>query len=134
MAQAKEQNTLTQEDILNYIDNMKVIELADFVKKIEDRYGVSATMPVSGVAISQLSEQAAPAEEKTSFDVVLSAISADKKIQTIKVLRELTSLGLKEAKQLVEGVPKPVKTDILKEEAETIKTKLEAVGATVEVK
>ncbi len=123
---------LTMEDVLNFIDNMKVIELAEFVKKIEERYGVSAAAPM---AVAAPAAGAAPAavEEKTSFDVILTA-AGDKKIQVIKVVRELTNLGLKEAKDLVDGAPKPIKTGVTKEEAETIKAKITENGGQVEIK
>ena len=126
---------MTMDDVLIFIDNMKVLELAEFVKKIEERYGVSAAaaMPVAAAGGPAAGGAAAVAEEKTSFDVILNA-AGDKKIQVIKVVRELTNLGLKEAKDLVEGAPKPVKTGVTKEEAETIKAKLVEQGAQVEIK
>lgn len=123
---------ITMDDVLNYIDNMKVIELADLVKKIEEKYGVTAAAPVA-VAAAPGAAAPAAAEEKTSFDVIL-ANSGDKKIQVIKVVRELTSLGLKEAKDVVDGTPKPLKSGVSKEEADKMKAKLEAVGAKVEIK
>ena len=100
----------------------------------ETRFGVSAAAPVAMAAPAGGGAAAAPAEEKTSFDVILASASPDKKIQVIKVVRELTSLGLKEAKDLVEGAPKPVKTGVTKEEADTMKKKLEDGGAKVEIK
>ncbi len=126
---------MTMDDVLIFIDNMKVLELAEFVKKIEERYGVSAAaaMPVAAAGGLAAGGAAAVAEEKTSFDVILNA-AGDKKIQVIKVVRELTNLGLKEAKDLVDGAPKPVKTGVTKEEAETIKAKLVEQGAQVEIK
>lgn len=126
---------MTMDDVLIFIDNMKVLELSEFVKKIEERYGVSAAaaMPVAAAAGPAAGGAAAVAEEKTSFDVILNA-AGDKKIQVIKVVRELTNLGLKEAKDLVDGAPKPVKTGVTKEEAETIKAKLVEQGAQVEIK
>lgn len=130
------ENKLTTDDVLNFIDNMKVLELADFVKKIEERYGVTAAaaIPVAAGAGSAAALGAqAVVEEKTSFDVILSSVG-DKKIQVIKVVRELTNLGLKEAKDLVDGAPKPVKTGVSKEDAESIKAKLVEVGAQVEIK
>ncbi|MBI3353308.1 MAG: 50S ribosomal protein L7/L12 [Nitrospirae bacterium] len=123
---------ITMDDVLNYIDNMKVIELADLVKKIEERYGVTAAAPVAAAAAPGAAAPAA-AEEKTSFDVILAS-SGDKKIQVIKVVRELTSLGLKEAKDLVDGAPKPLKSGVSKEEADKMKAKLEEAGAKVEIK
>ncbi|MEK6537872.1 MAG: 50S ribosomal protein L7/L12, partial [Nitrospirota bacterium] len=120
---------MTMDDVLIFIDNMKVLELSEFVKKIEERYGVSAAaaMPVAAAGGTAAGGAAAVAEEKTSFDVILNA-AGDKKIQVIKVVRELTNLGLKEAKDLVDGAPKPVKTGETKEEAETIKAKLVEQG------
>ena len=127
--------SMTMDDVLIFIDNMKVLELAEFVKKIEERYGVSAAavVPVAAAGGPAAGGAAAVAEEKTSFDVILNA-AGDKKIQVIKVVRELTNLGLKEAKDLVDGAPKPVKTGVTKEEAETIKAKLVEQGAQVEIK
>ncbi len=118
------------------IDQMAVLELAGFVKDLEEKYGVTAAATVvaaatPGAAGAVPSQQA---EEKTSFDVILASVAADKKIQIIKTVRELTNLGLKEAKDLVEGAPKPVKTGVAKEEAENMKKKLEESGAKVEVK
>ena len=125
---------LTTEDVLTFIDNMKVLDLAEFVKKIEERYGVTAAaaMPVA-VAGAGAGAGAAAVEEKTSFDVVLSS-AGDKKIQVIKVVRELTNLGLKEAKELVDGAPKTVKEGVSKEDAEAMKAKLVEQGAQVEIK
>jgi len=126
---------LTQDEILKGIDAMTVLELSELVKAMESRYGVTAAAPVAvAAAPGGGGAAAAAAEEKTSFDVILASAAADKKIQVIKVVRELTSLGLKEAKDLVEGAPKPVKTGVTKEEAETMKKKLEESGAKVEVK
>ncbi|MBI5193477.1 MAG: 50S ribosomal protein L7/L12 [Nitrospirae bacterium] len=124
---------LTMDDVLNFIDNMKVIELAEFVKKIEERYGVSAAAPMAVAAAPSAGAAPAAVEEKTSFDVILTS-AGDKKIQVIKVVRELTNLGLKEAKDLVDGAPKPIKTGVTKEEAETIKAKITENGGQVEVK
>ena len=108
--------------------------MSDFIKEFEERYGVQATAPIA-VAGMQVPTEAKEAveEEKTSFDVILTACG-DKKLQVIKTVREITSLGLKEAKALVDSVPKPVKEGVTKEEAEEIKSKLEAQGATVEIK
>jgi large subunit ribosomal protein L7/L12 len=126
---------LTQEEILKAIDAMTVIELSELVKSMESRYGVTAAAPVAvAAAPGGGGAAAAPAEEKTAFDVILASAAADKKIQVIKVVRELTSLGLKEAKDLVEGAPKPVKTGVTKEEADSMKKKLEESGAKVEIK
>jgi large subunit ribosomal protein L7/L12 len=122
----------TKEQVFEFIDNMTILEMSNFIKEFEERYGVTAAAPVAAVAAA--GPAAAPeAEEKTSFDVILSA-AGDKKIQVIKVVREITSLGLKEAKELVDGAPKPVKTGVSKEEAAEIKAKLEEQGAVVEVK
>jgi large subunit ribosomal protein L7/L12 len=124
---------LSQEELIKAIESMSVLDLAELVKGLETRFGVTAAAPVA-IAAAPAGGAAAPAEEKTAFDVVLASAPADKKIQVIKVVRELTSLGLKEAKDLVEGAPKPVKTGVAKEEADTIKKKLEESGAKVEIK
>ncbi|MBI5097934.1 MAG: 50S ribosomal protein L7/L12 [Nitrospirae bacterium] len=124
----------TKDQVFEFIDKMTILEMSEFIKDFETRYGVSAAAPVAMAAVAGPAAAAGPAaEEKTSFDVVLSA-AGDKKIQVIKVVRELTSLGLKEAKELVDSAPKPVKTGISKEEADAIKAKLEEQGATVELK
>ena len=124
----------TKEQVFEFIDNMTVLDMSKFIKEFEERYGVTASAPIAVAAAAIAPGAAATAvEEKTSFDVVLSA-AGEKKIQVIKVVRELTGLGLKEAKELVDGVPKPVKTGITKEEADSIKAKLEEQGATVELK
>jgi len=124
--------SVTKEQIFEFIDNMSILEMSKFIKEFEERYGVTAAAPVA-IAAAPGAAAAPAAEEKTSFDVILVA-TGDKKIQVIKVVRELTGLGLKEAKDLVDGAPKPVKTGISKEEAASIKAKLEEQGATVEVK
>ena len=124
---------ITKEQVFEFIDNMTILDMSQFVKEFEERYGVTAAAPVAIAAAPGAAAAAPAAEEKTSFDVILSA-AGDKKIQVIKVVRELTSLGLKEAKDLVDGAPKPVKTGISKEEAESIKAKLEEQGAKVEIK
>jgi large subunit ribosomal protein L7/L12 len=123
---------VTKEEVFEFIDKMTILEMSKFIKEFEERYDVKAAAPVAVAAVAG-APAAAAVEEKTSFDVILSTIG-DKKIQVIKVVRELTSLGLKEAKELVDGAPKPVKTGVSKEEANTIKAKLEEQGATVEVK
>lgn len=123
---------VTKDQVFEFIDKMTILETSSFIKEFEERYGVSAAVPVA-VAAAATSAEAPKAEEKTAFDVVLSA-SGDKKIQVIKVVRELTGLGLKEAKDLVDGAPRPVKTGLSKDEAGSIKAKLEEVGATVEIK
>ncbi|WP_053382000.1 50S ribosomal protein L7/L12 [Nitrospira moscoviensis] len=127
---------LSQEELIKAIESMSVLELAELVKGLENKFGVTAAAPVAVAAAPAAGggAAAAPAEEKTAFDVILAAAPADKKIQIIKVVRELTSLGLKEAKDLVEGAPKPVKTGVAKEEADTMKKKLEESGAKVDVK
>ncbi|MEW6714377.1 MAG: 50S ribosomal protein L7/L12 [Nitrospirota bacterium] len=124
---------VTKEEVFEFIDKMTILEMSKFIKEFEERYDVKAAAPVAVAAAAGAPAAAAAVEEKTSFDVILSA-AGDKKIQVIKVVRELTSLGLKEAKELVDGAPKPVKTGVSKEEAATIKAKLEEQGATVEVK
>ena len=123
---------MTNEEILEAISNMSVLELSELVKAIEDKFGVSAAAPVA-VAAAPAAGAAAAAEEKTEFDVVLKEIG-EKKIQVIKAVREITGLGLKDAKALVDGAPKEVKTGVAKAEAEEIKTKLEAEGAKVTLK
>lgn len=125
----------TKEQVFEFIDKMTILEMSEFIKEFETRYGVTAAAPVAVAAAAGAPAAAAgpAAEEKTSFDVILAA-AGDKKLQVIKVVRELTSLGLKEAKDLVDGAPKPVKTGVSKEEAESIKAKLEEQGAKVELK
>lgn len=130
---AEETKSLTMDDVLNFIDNMKVLELAEFVKKIEERYGVSASIPVAAAPAGATATAAPAAEEKTSFDVILTS-PGDKKIQVIKVVRELTNLGLKEAKELVDNLPGPLKTGVSKEEAEDIKARITEAGGSVEIK
>ncbi|MCK5139583.1 MAG: 50S ribosomal protein L7/L12 [Thermodesulfovibrionia bacterium] len=125
--------SITKEQVFEFIDKMTVLEISQFVKDFEERYGVTAAAPVAMAAAAGAPAEAAPEEEKTSFDVVLNAIG-DKKIQVIKVVRELTSLGLKEAKELVDSFPKAVKTGVSKEEADATKAKLEEQGASVEIK
>lgn len=133
---ATAEGKLSQEEFIKAIEGMSVLELSELVKGLETRFGVTAAAPVAMAAPGAAGGggAAAAAEEKTSFDVILASAAADKKIQVIKVVRELTSLGLKEAKDLVEGAPKPVKTGVTKEEADTMKKKLEESGAKVEVK
>jgi len=126
--------SITKEQIFDFIDNMTILDMSKFIKEFEERYGVTAAAPVAMAAAPGAAAAAAPAvEEKTSFDVILVS-AGDKKIQVIKVVRELTGLGLKEAKDLVDGAPKPVKTGISKEEADAMKAKLEEQGAGVEIK
>lgn len=123
----------SQEELIKAIEGMSVLDLAELVKGLETRFGVTAAAPVA-MAAAPAAGAAAAAEEKTSFDVILVSAPADKKIQVIKVVRELTSLGLKEAKDLVEGAPKAVKAGATKEESDTMKKKLEESGAKVEIK
>ena len=118
------------EEFVSYVENMTVLELSKLVKTLEERLGVSAAAPVAVAAAAA----AAAEEEKTEFDVILAGFDAAKKIGVIKVVRELTGLGLKEAKDLVEAAPKPLKEAIAKDEAEKIKKQLEEAGAKVEVK
>lgn len=120
-------------EIIESIDKITVLELADLVKQLEEKYGVSAAAPVAMMAAGAGAAAAAPAEAQTEFDAVLSEVGAEK-IKVIKAVRELTSLGLTEAKTFVESAPKSIKSGITKEEAETIKKKLEEVGAKVEIK
>jgi large subunit ribosomal protein L7/L12 len=125
---------VNKDQVFEFIDNMTIMQMSEFIKEFEERYGVSAAAPVAAVAAgAPAAQEEAAQEEKTSFDVVLSAVG-DKKIQVIKVVREITSLGLKEAKELVDSAPKEVKTGVSKEEADEIKAKLEEQGAQVEVK
>ena len=131
---AAEGTKLSQDELIKAIESMSVLELADLVKGLETRFGVTAAAPMAMMAPAGGGAAAAPAEEKTSFDVILVSAPADKKIQVIKVVRELTSLGLKEAKDLVEGAPKAVKAGVTKEESDTMKKKLEESGAKVEIK
>ncbi len=121
----------TKEDVISFIDNMSVLEMSEFVKELEDKYGVTAAAPAMMVAPAAGGDAAA--EEKTEFDVVLTAIG-DKKIQVIKEVRAITNLGLKDAKDLVEAAPKAIKEGVKKEEAEEIKKWVEEVGGTVEIK
>ncbi|RJQ40194.1 MAG: 50S ribosomal protein L7/L12 [Nitrospiraceae bacterium] len=126
--------SVTKEQVFEFFDNMTVLDMSKFVKEFEERYGVTAAAPVAmAAAPGGAGAPAAAAEEKTSFDVILAS-AGDKKIQVIKVIREITGLGLKEAKDLVDGAPKPVKTGVTKEEADSIKAKVEEQGAKVEVK
>ena len=123
----------TKEDVVSFIDNMSVLEMSEFVKELEDKYGVTAAAPAMAMAAPAAGGGEAAAEEKTEFDVVLAAVG-DKKIQVIKEVRTITGLGLKDAKDLVESAPKAIKEGVKKEEAEEIKKKIEEVGGTVEVK
>ena len=124
---------MNKDQILEAIENMTVLELSELVKAMEEKFGVSAAAPVAVAADGGAAPAAAGGEEKTEFTVVLAA-AGDKKINVIKAVREATGLGLKEAKELVDGAPKPVKEHIAKAEAEELKKKLEEAGATVELK
>ncbi|NQU28172.1 MAG: 50S ribosomal protein L7/L12 [Candidatus Marinimicrobia bacterium] len=124
---------MTKADVLTYLESANMMEIADLVKDIEDKFGVTAAAPVAMAAAPAAGGQEAAAEEQTEFDVMLTAIG-QQKINVIKVVRSLTSLGLKEAKELVDNAPKAVKEAVSKAEAEETKTKLEEAGATVELK
>jgi len=125
---------ITKQDIIEFIKNMSVLELSELIKELEETFGVSAAAPVA-VAAGPVAggAEAAPEEEKTEFDVILVS-AGDKKIQVIKEIRAITGLGLKEAKQLVDESPNPIKEGVPKEEAEQIKAKVEEAGGTVEIK
>jgi large subunit ribosomal protein L7/L12 len=125
---------ITKEDVIEFISSMSVLELSELIKEMEDKFGVSAAAPMAMMAAGPADGGAgAAAEEKTEFDVVLTA-HGDKKIQVIKEVRAITSLGLKDAKELVESAPKAIKEGVDKEEAEKLKEQLEAAGAQVELK
>ena len=125
---------ITKEDVVEFIANMSVLDLSELVKEMEEKFGVSAAAPVAMMAAGPADGAGADAaEEQTEFDVILIAFG-DKKIQVIKEVRAITGLGLKDAKELVDGAPKPVKEGVTKDEAEKVKTQLEATGAQVEVK
>ena len=124
---------MTKEELIQAIENMTVLELSELVKALEEKFGVSAAAPVAVAAAAGPAAAAEPEEEKTEFDVVLANVGQEK-IKVIKVVREATGLGLKEAKALVDGAPAPVKEKISKADAEALKAKLEEVGATVEIK
>ena len=126
---------ITKNEVMEWIDQATMLEVSDLVKSLEEKYGITAAaaMPMMAVGVAGGAEAAAPVEEKTEFDVILAGVG-DKKINVIKAVREVTSLGLKEAKDLVEAAPKPIKEGVPKEEAEAIKKKFEEAGATVEIK
>ena len=124
---------IKREDVIEYISNMTVLDLSEFVKELEEKFGVSAAAPVAMAAAAPTEASQKEDVEKTEFDVVLSAVG-DKKIQVIKAVRAITSLGLKEAKAVVDSVPGPVKEGVSKDEAESIKSQLEEAGATAEIK
>ncbi len=124
---------MTKEEIMQAIESMTVLELSELVKAMEEKFGVSAAAPVAVAAAAPAAGGAAAADEQTEFDVILKS-AGDKKINVIKVVREITGLGLKEAKALVDEAPKPVKEKVAKAEADEIKAKLEEAGAQIEVK
>lgn len=124
---------ISREDVVSYIENISVLELSDLVKELEKKFGVTAAAPVAVAAVGGAAAGQAAAAEPATVSVIL-ANAGDKKIQVIKVVRELTNLGLKEAKDMVDGAPKPIKEGIKKEEAEEIKKKMEEVGAKIEIK
>jgi len=124
---------ITKEDVIEFIANMSVLDLSELVKEMEEKFGVSAAAPMAVAALAPAEGAGAATEEKTEFDVILTTFG-DKKIQVIKEVRAITGLGLKEAKTLVDEVPKPVKEGISKDEAEKIKVQLEEAGAQVEIK
>lgn len=124
---------ITKEDVVKFIENMTVLELSALVKELEEKFGVSAAAPMMMAAAAPGAAAAAPVEEQTEFNAILTGFGAEK-IQVIKVVRAITGLGLKEAKDLVEGVPKPIKEAVSKDEAADIKKKIEEVGGTVEIK
>ena len=126
--------SITKEDVIEFVANMSVLELSELIKEMEEKFGVSAAAPGAMMAAGPAEGAAgAPAEEKTEFDVIITA-AGDKKIAVIKEVRAITGLGLKDAKALVDEVPKPVKEGVAKEEAEKIKSQLEEAGAQVELK
>ena len=125
--------SVTKEQVVEFISNMTVLELSEFIKELEEKFGVSAAAPAAAMVMAAPAEAAAPAEEKTEFDVILKSAGANK-IGVIKVVRALTSLGLKEAKEKVDGCPSTLKEGVSKEEAEEAKKQLTEAGATVELK
>ena len=124
---------LSKQDVISYLEKASLLEISELVKDIEEKFGVEAAVPVAVAAAGPAAGVEAPAEEKTEFDVTLAETGSEK-IKVIKIVREITALGLKEAKDLVEGAPKPLKQGIKKEEAEEIKKTLETAGAKVEIK
>ncbi len=131
--EAKVEVTAEMEQFISYIEKLSVLDLSKLVKALEERLGVSAAAPVAVAAAPAAAAEAAPAEEKTEFNVILADVGAAK-VNVIKEVRAITGLGLKEAKDLVESAPKPIKEGVSKEEAEKIKEQLEGAGAKVEVK
>jgi len=124
---------VTKDDVVEFISGMSVLDLSEFIKELEEKFGVSAAAPVAVAAAGGAPADAGPEEEKTDFDVILTGMG-DQKIKVIKEVRAITSLGLKEAKELVESAPQPIKEGVSKEEAAEIKEKVEAVGGSVEIK
>ena len=124
---------ITKDQVIEFISNMSVLEMSDLVKEMEEKFGVSAAAAAVAAPAAASGDAAAPAEEKTEFDVILTSIG-EKKINVIKEVRAITGLGLKEAKEAVESAPKAIKEGVTKEEAEEIKKKLEEAGASVEIK
>jgi len=124
---------ISKDDVIEFISNMTVLELSELVEELEKKFGVSAAAPVAVAAAALEKDEKAEEEEKTEFDVVLTGVG-DKKIQVIKVVRSVTNLGLKEAKELVDGAPNKVKEGVSKEDAENIKKQLEEAGAIVDIK
>lgn len=133
MSKELHMSDITKDQVIEWLSNQSVLEIAGLVKDLEEKWGVSAAAPVAVAAVAGPAADAAPVEEKTEFDVILKS-DGGKKINVIKEVRGITGLGLKEAKDLVEGAPKPIKEAVSKEEAEDIKKKLEAAGAEVEIK
>jgi len=124
---------VSKEDVIEFIANMTVLELSELIKELEDKFGVSAAAPVAVAAAAAPGEGAAAVEEKTEFDVILTSAGSEK-IKVIKEVRAITALGLKEAKELVESAPSPIKEAVSKDEAAAIKTQIEGAGGTVEIK
>ncbi len=124
---------VTKQDVIDFIANMTVLDLADLIKELEEKFGVSAAAPVAVAAMAASGDSGAVAEEQTEFDVILTA-AGDQKIKVIKEVRAVTSLGLKEAKDLVEGVPSAIKEGVSKDEAAAIKVQIEGAGGSVEIK
>lgn len=124
---------ITKEDVVEWLSSQSVLEIAGLVKDLEEKWGVSASAPVAAVAVAPAAAASASSEEKTEFEVILKS-AGEKKIEVIKAVRGITGLGLKEAKDLVEGAPKTIKESVSKAEAEEMKKKLEDAGATVELK
>jgi large subunit ribosomal protein L7/L12 len=124
---------VTKQDVIDFIANMSVLELSELIKELEEKFGVSAAAPVAVAAMAAPGDSGAPAEEQTEFDVILTNVG-DQKIKVIKEVRAITALGLKEAKDLVEGVPAPIKEAVSKDEAAAIKVQIEGAGGSVEIK